>query len=72
MIAEDNEKLSATTPWKLSDQKEIANILQPIAENILFIAHLLLPFLPASAEKIIAQFSAPQIVKGEALFPRLS
>ena len=72
MIAEDNEKLSATTPWKLTDQKEIADILKPIAENILDVAHLLLPFLPASAEKIITQFSAPQIVKGESLFPRLS
>ena len=71
MIAEDNEKLSATTPWKLSDQKEIADILQPIAENILFIAHLLKPFIPASAEKIITQFSAVQVSKGEPLFPRL-
>ena len=72
MIAEDNEKLSATTPWKLTDQKEIADILKPIAENILDVAHLLLPFLPESAEKIITQFGAPQIVKGESLFPRLS
>ncbi len=71
MIAIDNEKLSAATPWKLSDQKEVADILQPIAEDILFIAYLLQPFLPTSAEKIITQFQMPQIVKGEALFPRL-
>ncbi len=71
MIADNNEKLSAAAPWKMTEKEEIAAVLQPIAENILFIAHLLLPFIPESAEKIITQFSENQIKKGEPLFPRL-
>lgn len=71
-IADNNEKLTFFAPWKLSDEEEIANILKPVAENILDIAYLLLPFIPESAEKIISQFSQPQIVKGESLFPRLA
>lgn len=71
-IAENNEKLSATAPWKLTDQQEIENILKPIAESIFNIAYQLQPFLPETAQKIIDQFSAPQITKGESLFPRLS
>ncbi|MCX6795637.1 MAG: methionine--tRNA ligase [Candidatus Falkowbacteria bacterium] len=72
LIAANNEKLSASAPWKMSDKKEIENILRPIAESILHIACLLAPFLPDSAEKIIKQFSAEQVTKGESLFPRLS
>jgi len=72
LIADNNEKLSTTAPWKLTDQKEIENILQPIAKSILGIAHLLLPFLPMSAEKIISQFTRPQIIKEDSLFPRLN
>lgn len=71
-IAKNNEQLSSTTPWKLTDQKEIENILVPIAESILGIGYLLLPFMPSCAEKIVSQFSEEQIIKGESLFPRLS
>lgn len=71
MIADNNEKLSAAAPWKMTDQQEVAKILKPIAESILFIAHYLQPFLPETAEKIITQFSVEQIKKGESLFPRL-
>jgi methionyl-tRNA synthetase len=66
-----DEILSATTPWKMKDQAEIKKILEPIAQNILDIAYLLLPFMPATAEKIIKQFSAKQIEKSDPLFPRL-
>ena len=63
--------LSETTPWKLSDQNEIAKILIPLAQDILNISYLLEPFIPNSAKIIQAQFSAVNIKKGEILFPRL-
>jgi methionyl-tRNA synthetase len=66
-----DEVLSAKKPWKLEEKKEIKNILEPIAEDILNAAVLLKPFLPTVAEKIIKQFSNKQIKKGESLFPRI-
>jgi len=63
--------LSDKKPWKLKDQKEIKNILEPAARDILNVASLLKPFMPTVAEKIIKQFSAKQIKKGQALFPRI-
>ncbi|MFA5131064.1 MAG: methionine--tRNA ligase [Patescibacteria group bacterium] len=66
-----DEKLSQTTPWKMTEKKEIELVLRPIAQNILNIAYLLEPFIPASAAAIQAQFLAPRIKKGEPLFPRL-
>ncbi|MFA6306753.1 MAG: class I tRNA ligase family protein [Patescibacteria group bacterium] len=63
--------LSDKKPWKLKDQKEIKNILEPIAQDILNVAGLLKPFMPAISEKIIKQFSAKEIKKGEPLFPRI-
>jgi methionyl-tRNA synthetase len=55
----------------MTDQKEIENILFPLAQTILNIAYLLEPFIPETAQKIQKQFLAEQIKKGEALFPRL-
>ncbi len=71
-IKESDEFLSQTTPWKLDDKEEIKTILKPIAQNILNISYWLEPFMPETASKIKQQFSAKQIIKGEALFPRLS
>ena len=66
-----DEDLSRKAPWKMTDKKEIENILRPLAQTILNLAYLLEPFLPNSAQKIQVQFSASQIKKSEALFPRL-
>lgn len=66
-----DEILSDKKPWKMDDKKEIEKILKPIAQDILNIANLLKPFMPDISKKIIEQFSAKQIKKGESLFPRI-
>jgi len=70
-LREADETLSAAKPWKLESKAAIKIVLEPIAENILNVAGLLKPFMPEVVEKIIKQFSAKQIVKGESLFPRI-
>jgi len=70
-IAESDEWLSEHKPWKLEEKEEIKKVLAPIAQNILNISYLLLPFMPMVAEKIIKQFSQTQISKSESLFPRI-
>lgn len=67
-----DEDLSKKTPWKMTDKKEIENVLRPLAQTILNLAYLLEPFLPDCSQKIQSQFSASQIKKGEVLFPRLT
>ena len=66
-----DEVLSKAAPWKMTDRSEISSVLKPLAQDILNLAYLLEPFLPATAQKIQKQFSTPQICKGESLFPRL-
>ena len=71
-----DETLSAAKPWKIdpstsSGQAEIKKILEPIAQDIVNAASLLKPFMPIVSEKIIKQFTAKQIKKGQALFPRI-
>jgi len=66
-----DENLSRQAPWKMTDKEEITQFLQALAQTILNLAYLLEPFLPATAQKIQAQFQAKQIKKGEILFPRL-
>lgn len=70
-IAACNEELSARAPWKLEDREAVVEILKPLAKKILAIASNLRPFLPSTAERIIAQFTQDQVIKGEVLFPRL-
>jgi len=66
-----DEILSEKTPWKLKDKIEIEKILKPIAQKILNVADLLQIIMPEIAEKIVKQFRADQIQKGESLFPRI-
>ena len=63
----DREKL-----WSLvkEDKAKAGKILSDIANEILALAQKLAPVLPQTAQKIIKQFSAKQIKKGESLFPR--
>jgi len=63
--------LTEKKPWKMEDKEEIKKVLEPIAQDILNIAVLLEPFMPETSEKIVKQFSEPQIKKGEGLFPRI-
>lgn len=66
-----NEVISRTAPWKMTDKKEIEEVLKPLAAIILNCAYLLEPFIPDAAAKIQEQFSAPQVRKGNILFPRV-
>ncbi len=66
-----DEFLSEKKPWKMEKKTEINEILTLVAHDILNIGKLLKPFLPETAEKIIKQFSAKQVKKGEGLFPRI-
>lgn len=67
-----DEIMTKTEPWKMKDKKEIKKVLEPVAQDILSVAELLVPFMPATSEKILAQFGEKQIKKGASLFPRLS
>jgi len=66
--------IAQTKPWALAKEgktKEVAKVLNQAVEGILEIAELLAPFLPETAAKVKAIFTAPEIKKGEPLFPRL-
>lgn len=62
-----NEYVQEKKPWETKDKK----ILFELKESILKIAELLSPFIPDSSEKIIKQFSAKNIKKGDILFKKI-
>ncbi len=66
-----DETITQTQPWKINDTKEVKEILEPLAQDVLNVAELLEPFMPTIAEKIIKIFTAKKITKAEALFPRI-
>ena len=70
-IKASDEYLSKTAPWKMTDREEQQKVLTIVAQNILNVALALKPFLPETAAKIITQFKAEKITKGEILFKRL-
>ncbi|MEA1963335.1 MAG: methionine--tRNA ligase [Patescibacteria group bacterium] len=71
-LREMDEYITLKAPWKMEDKNKIKKVLKIVVQNILNVADLLKPFIPKTAEKIIKQFSAKQIKKGEPLFPRLT
>ncbi|MAG02801.1 methionine--tRNA ligase [Candidatus Pacearchaeota archaeon] len=62
-----NEYVQDKKPWETGDKK----VLYELKESILEIAKLLWVFIPESSEKIMKQFSAKKIVKGEVLFRKI-
>jgi methionyl-tRNA synthetase len=67
-----DEIITRTKPWTITDQAELKAVLEPISQSLYDLAHLLLPFLPTTAEKIIATLEASPIKKAEPLFTRIS
>jgi methionyl-tRNA synthetase len=67
-----DEVITAKQPWKMTDVEEIKNVLEPIAQDIVFCAKLLSSIMPETSDKIIKIFTAAEIKKGESLFPRLN
>lgn len=66
-----DEVITKTEPWKIKNSTELTKILTPVAQDILNVANLLRPFMPQTAEKIIATFTADKIKKSNILFPRI-
>ena len=62
-----NEYVQEKKPWETKDKR----VLYELKESILEIGKLLSPFIPEASEKIIKQFSAKNIKKGEYLFKRI-
>ena len=58
-------------PWKLTGE-DLASVLTYAIAEIVEIATLLQPFLPETAEKILAQFKGPTVVSQSPLFPRIT
>lgn len=72
-VTEADQLIDKEKPWELakSDKEKAGQVLSEVAGRIVFIAEQLKPFLPETAEKILKQFAAKKIKKGELLFPRI-
>lgn len=67
--------IAENKPWALAKEgkiKDVEKILKRCVDDTLEIAELLLPFLPATAQKIKEIFQAENIKKAEPIFPRLN
>lgn len=66
-----DEKLSSDKPWEIKDNEELKQVLKYYVDEIIKTTKLFQPFIPQTAEKILAQFSG-KIKSGKPLFPRIS
>ncbi len=68
-----NKRIDETAPWTMTKEgkdEEVRALLNELANTVLDINELLMPFLPESNAKITQAFVQP-IKKAEPLFPRL-
>jgi methionyl-tRNA synthetase len=74
-VSQTDGLISETKPWELAksgEQEKLTQVLNTAAQHIVDIAGLLVPFLPATAEKIGNIFTANIIeAPKEPLFPRV-
>lgn len=68
-ISEADKTINEKKPWSLSSE-EAKPVLEDLTKRIQHIAYNLQPFLPATAESILNQFSG-KIKSSSPLFPRL-
>ncbi len=69
-----NREIEEARPWDLLKQDDgtrLNGLLARWVAGIRSLAWGLTPFLPDTAAEVLSRFSRPQIVQGEALFPRL-
>lgn len=66
-----DSELAEKKPWEEKDLERLTFVLVTVAQRILSLAILIEPFMPDTSKKIVAQFSAREIKKGESLFPRI-
>jgi methionyl-tRNA synthetase len=71
LIRVADQFVDTTKPWTLEGD-DLHRVLKKLVNDISTIAVLLQPFLPHTAEKILAQYSASHIQSSTALFPRLT
>ncbi len=69
-----NKQVEEQKPWELAktgDIQKLQEVMNDLVNNILAVAHLLIPFLPDTAEAIINIFTSPEILPPPApLFPK--
>jgi methionyl-tRNA synthetase len=70
-----NQRVEEVKPWVLQKEgknDEVAAFLDEMIDGLRIIGHFLQPFLPHTAEKLLAMFPpGTPIERGEPLFPRL-
>lgn len=73
-ISEVDKFINEEKPWVLikTDVDRAKSVLAHCIDQLQEIGLLLQPFLPETADKIIAQFRGPKITSQPSLFPRLS
>lgn len=54
-IAEANKYINETKPWKIKNKEKLGNILYNLMETLRYVAILIYPFMPETAEKIMKQ-----------------
>ena len=70
IVREDDKYIEENKPWELmkTDEKKFKKVMQKLISDLYLISELLIPFMPATADKIK---SALETKKSAVLFPRI-
>lgn len=68
-LRKTDQLIEQEKPWSLSGDR-LKDVLDKLVLQVRLAGYNLQPFLPETAERILAQFEGPRIVSGAPLFPR--
>ena len=69
-ISEVDKQIDSATPWKLTGA-QLKSVLMELVAHLRQIGYELQPFMPQTAEKLMATFTGPRVSAPAPLFPRL-
>lgn len=70
-VRELDQYINQTEPWKVQDKKQLAVILEKAVNGLRQIGSELQPFLPETAEKMLAQFGGETVSVEKSYFVRI-
>ena len=70
-LSDLDKHINENAPWGIEDNKKLQEILNYEVSELVLTAKLCIPFIPATAEKIINIFSEGKVTAVSGLFPRI-
>ncbi|MFH1899211.1 MAG: methionine--tRNA ligase [Patescibacteria group bacterium] len=70
-LSELDKHINGNTPWAITDEKKLKEVLEYEIKELCVVASLCKPFIPDTSQKILNTFGSEKVTASVGLFPRI-